>query len=110
MSLSYRNQTDEGRRNTAASRKCQCLQNIHKDEDSHLGPPDKRGHFCGKEKHLQIGHRVEVKYDDSVWYAGTLTEFNATTGKCVAVFDKDLKLIITAENFFSGSQFHLGKM
>ena len=55
VSLSYRNQTDEGRRNAAASRKRQRLQNIHKDEDSQFSPPDKRGHFCGKEKHLQIG-------------------------------------------------------
>ena len=89
MSLSYRNQTDEGRRNAAASRKRQRLENIHKDEDSQFSPPDKRGHFCGKEKHLQIGQRVEVKYDDNVWYAGTLTEFNATTGEWVAVFDSD---------------------
>ena len=28
-----------------------------------------------------------MKYDDDVWYAGTLTEFNATTGEWVAVFD-----------------------
>ena len=38
---------------------------------------------------MQIGQRVEVKYDDGVWYAGTLTEFNATTGEWVAVFDSD---------------------
>ena len=63
--------------------------NIHKDEDSQFGPPDKRGHFWGKEKHLQIGHRVEVKNDDNVWYTGTLTEFNATTRKWVAVFHSD---------------------
>ena len=73
---SYRNQTDEGRCNAAASRKRQHLQNVHKDEDSQFSPPDKRGHFCAREKHLQIGQRVEVKYDDDVWYAGTLTEYS----------------------------------
>ena len=35
--------------NAAASRKRQRLQNIHKDEDSQFSPPDKGGHFCGKE-------------------------------------------------------------
>ena len=37
VSLSYRNQTDEGRRNAAESRKCQHLQNIRKDEDFQFG-------------------------------------------------------------------------
>ena len=44
--LSYRNRTEEGRRNAAASRKRQRLQNIQTDEDSQFGPPDKRSHFC----------------------------------------------------------------
>ena len=30
-----------------------------------------------------------MKYDNDVWFAGTLTEFNATTGEWVAVFDSD---------------------
>ena len=63
VSLSYRNRTEEGRRNSAASRKCQRLQNIQTDEDSQFGPPDKRSNFCtnkGKGKHLQVdvGQRV----------------------------------------------------
>ena len=67
VSLSYRNRTEEGRRNAAASRKRQRLQNIQTDEDSQFGPPDKRSHFCtnkGKGKHLQVdvGQRVEVRY------------------------------------------------
>ena len=32
---------------------------------------------------------VEVRYDDDVWYAGTLTEFNTATGEWVARFDVD---------------------
>ena len=30
-----------------------------------------------------------MRYDDDVWYAGTLTEFNTATGEWVARFDID---------------------
>ena len=32
---------------------------------------------------------MEVKYDDDVWYKGTLVEYNNATDECVALFDED---------------------
>ncbi len=46
----------------------------------------------GKQKAKKIsgtGKRVEVKYDDGVWYKGTLTDFDITTGQWEVEFDKD---------------------
>ena len=47
ISLSYRNKTDETRRQVAASRKRQRQQSscTFSDKDSEFGPPDKRAHF-----------------------------------------------------------------
>ena len=59
------------------------------DKDSEFGPPDKRKHFCDHKKNIQVGQRVEVKYDDGVWYKGTLIEFHKKANKWIAQFDMD---------------------
>ena len=94
ISLSYRNKTDETRRQVAASRKRQRLQSSCNDKDSEFGPPDKRRHFNNKQvdaKNTQviIGQEVEVRYDDNVWYKGKLIEFNAETNEWIAQFYSD---------------------
>lgn len=38
---------------------------------------------------IKIGQRVEVKYDDNIWYKGTLVEYHKQTGEWVALFDAD---------------------
>ena len=32
---------------------------------------------------------MEVKYDDNIWYKGTLVEYHKQTGEWVALFDAD---------------------
>ena len=89
ISLTYRGKTDETRRQVAASRKRQRQQSHFSDKDSEFGPPDKRKHFCDHKKNIQVGQRVEVKYDDGVWYKGTLIEFRKKANKWIAQFDMD---------------------
>ena len=36
-----------------------------------------------------IGQRVEVKYDDGVWYKGTLVNFDISSGQWQVKFDDD---------------------
>ena len=36
-----------------------------------------------------IGQRVEVRYDDGVWYKGTLVNFIISTGQWKVKFDDD---------------------
>lgn len=108
-SLSYRKKTEESRRSCAAKRKEQRLCSFVRDITAEFGPPDKRENFNGtkatstkrtkdtdhdsdfeidvlpKKKATctsfsGIGQRVEVKYDDGVWYKGTLVNFNVTSG------------------------------
>lgn len=115
ISVTYRSQTEESRRNSATSRKRQRAQQMDSDEDAQFGPPDKRSNFNksrkrridfdsdsdvvppggkgkGKSKKTTfkgIGQRVEVRYSDGVWYKGTLVDFNVKTGSWVAKFDAD---------------------
>ena len=89
ISLTYRSKTDETRRQAAASRKRQRLQGTFTDKDSEFGPPDKRGHFCDNHKKIRVGQRVEVKYDDGIWYKGKLIEFHKQTDEWIAQFDID---------------------
>ena len=42
-----------------------------------------------KQSKIKIGQRVEVKYDDDVWYKGTLVEYHKDTDEWVALFDAD---------------------
>ena len=37
----------------------------------------------------KIGQRVEVRYDDNIWYKGTLVEFINSTNEWIAQFDID---------------------
>ena len=78
------------------------------DAQFEIGPPDKRSNFnksrkCPSDLDLEsdlvplvrkgkgksnkitdtfkgVGQRVEVRYNDGVWYKGTLIEFNVKTG------------------------------
>ena len=36
-----------------------------------------------------IGQRVEVKYDDNIWYKGTLVSFDVGSGGWTVAFDDD---------------------
>ena len=36
-----------------------------------------------------ISQRVEVKYDDDIWYKGTLVSFDVVSGKWTVEFDDD---------------------
>ena len=36
-----------------------------------------------------IGQRVEVRYDDGVWYKGTLVNFDISSGQWKVEFDDD---------------------
>ena len=92
VSLHYRNKSDEARRQAAASRKRQRLQSDCSDRKALFGPPDKRVNFSkyhDTAERYKIGQRVEVRYDDDVWYKGTLIEFNKSTNEWVAQFDVD---------------------
>ena len=42
-----------------------------------------------KQSKVKIGQQVEVKYDDDVWYKGTLVEYDNATDEWVALFDED---------------------
>lgn len=124
-SISYMDQSEESRRESAAKRKNQRAKVASDDARALYGPPDKRSNFgdkrssptsCSVVKNKQhidltdsdddnfdllptkkkramsfsgIGQRVEVKYDDGVWYKGTLVSFDVVSGKWKVNFDDD---------------------
>ena len=119
ISITYRSQTEESRHKSATSRKRQREQQMDSDQDAQFGPPDKRSNFnksrkcridldsesdlvplvrkgkgnCKSNKitgtFKGIGQRVQVRYNDGVWYKGALIEFNTKTGDWMARFDVD---------------------
>ena len=92
ITITYRDQSEESRHELTLSRKRQ-RQNLSLNEDeSEFGPPDKRKNFRSKQSKqskVKIGQRVEVKYDNDVWYKGTLVEYDNATDEWVALFDED---------------------
>ena len=62
-------------------------------DDADFGPPDKRRNFqksdSGKKKSIKVGQQVEVKYDDNIWYKGTLIEHKEQNDEWIAIFDID---------------------
>ena len=89
ITITYRSQTEEARRESAASRKRQRQNHLFTDDNSELGPPDKRKNFKTKPSKIKIGQWVAVKYDDDIWYKGTLIEYHNQTDEWVALFDAD---------------------
>ncbi len=121
-SITYYTTTEKNCRNATDSRKRQRAQGHDTDSGADFSPPDKRAHFLEKSSPYQdsslrqktqvntkgkdrinnfsgIGQRVEVKYDDGVWYKGTLTDFDITTGQWKVEFDEDDDDDTTTVNF-----------
>ena len=126
-SISYRDRSEESRRNTAIKRKNQRAGKLTvSDSNALYGPPDKTSNFgTSNKKRSQnlshnshgsesdddltdllptkkkkqattsgsafqgIGQRVEVKYDDNIWYKGTLMSFDIGSGAWTVAFEDD---------------------
>ena len=93
VKVTYRCRTDETRLASALCRKRQRNNHSFADDDADFGPPDKRRNFqksvCGKKKSIKVERRVEVKYDDNIWYKGTLIEHKEQNDEWIAIFDID---------------------
>ena len=59
------------------------------DSDANVLPKStKRKKTCNAE-FAGIGQRVEVRYDDGIWYKGTLVNFDVFNGQWKIEFDDD---------------------
>ena len=48
-------------------------------------------HFCNHQKKIIVGQKVEVKYDDDIWYKEKLIEYHKKADEWTAQFDIDGK-------------------
>ena len=100
IKVSYRSPLDEQQRSNAAIKR-KLRSRISQDNESLLGPPDKKQHFNGghqkkkyndktQDKELTVSKKeVEVLYDNGIWYKGWLSSFNFETGKWIVKFYDD---------------------
>ena len=82
ITITYKDQSEESRREITLPRKCKRQNLSYNDDESEFGPPDKGKNFRNKQSKqskVKIGQRVEVKYDDDAWYKGTLVKYNNAT-------------------------------
>ena len=65
---------------------------VHAATKKLFGPPDKKVYFSDNHANAEsykIGQRVEVRYDDNIWYKGTLVEFINSPNEWITQFDID---------------------
>ena len=73
----------------APRKRCHYVDSSDSDSDVNVLPKSTKQKKTSNAVFSGIGQRVEVRYDDGVWYKGTLVNFDVSNGQWKVEFDDD---------------------